>query len=283
MEKGMRVTYNTSPMSEELYIYEIGTQICFPEKPVVTHVFEYNTIHFVISGEGWFEGQLLRAGEGFVVKQGQLAVYQSNPENPWVYYWMNASGTASDEVFSRVGFSEKKKTFKYSRIKEISALFEEIIEGEWEYNDKHLILNSYFYNIMSILSKDFDELNFSSVSYSRAEEHFKNALRFIANNFSKHITIEDIANAENVERHYLNKLFKKYSDRSPQAHLIDCRIRKAQTLLWSTDFSVSTIAASVGYDDVLQFSRIFKKKVGVSPKFFRNERKDRSNEFQNNY
>lgn len=283
MEKGMRVTYNTSPMSEELYIYEIGTQVCPPEKPVVTHVFEYNTIHFVVSGEGWFEGQLLKAGEGFVVKQGQLAVYQSNPENPWVYYWINSSGAASDEVFGRVGFSENKKTFKFSRVKEISALFEEVIEGEWEYNDRHFILNSYFYGIMSILSKDFDELNFSSVSYSRAEEHFKNAMRFIANNFSKHITIEDIADAENIERHYLNRLFKKYSDRSPQAHLIDCRIRKAQTLLWSTDFSVSTIAASVGYDDVLQFSRIFKKKVGVSPKFFRSERKDKSSEFQNNY
>lgn len=283
MEKGMRVIYNTSPMSEELYVYEIGTQICSPEKPVVTHVFEYNTIHFVVSGEGWFEGQLLKAGEGFVVKQGQLAVYQSNPENPWVYYWINSSGAASDEVLNRVGFTDKKKTFRFSKIQEITELFEKVIDDKWEYNDKHLILSSYFYSVMSILSKDFDDLNFSSVSYSRAEEHFKNALRFIANNFSKHITIEDIANAENVERHYLNRLFKKYSDRSPQAHLIDCRIRKAQTLLWSTDFSVSTIASSVGYDDVLQFSRIFKKKVGVSPKFFRSERSDKSSNFQNNY
>lgn len=283
MEKGMRVIYNTSPMSEELYVYEIGTQSCSPEKPVVTHVFEYNTIHFVVSGEGWFEGQLLKAGEGFVVKQGQLAVYQSNPENPWVYYWINSSGAASDEVLNRVGFTDKKKTFRFSKIEEITSLFERVIEDKWEYNDKHLILSSYFYSVMSILSKDFDDLNFSSVSYSRAEEHFKNALRFIANNFSKHITIEDIANAENVERHYLNRLFKKYSGRSPQAHLIDCRIRKAQTLLWSTDFSVGTIASSVGYDDVLQFSRIFKKKVGVSPKFFRSEHSDKSSNFQNNY
>ena len=39
----------------------------------------------------------------------------------------------------------------------------------------------------------------------------------------------------------------------------------------TTTYSITAIAYSVGYDDVLQFSKIFKAKVGLSPKKYREE------------
>ena len=53
---------------------------------------------------------------------------------------------------------------------------------------------------------------------------------------------------------------------SPQQYLIDLRLRNARDLLISTDLSISEVARSVGYDDPLYFSRLYRKHYGLSPR-----------------
>ena len=43
----------------------------------------------------------------------------------------------------------------------------------------------------------------------------------------------------------------------------------AQKLLKNSDLSITDIAKSVGYNDVLGFSKLFKKKVGISPQKYK--------------
>jgi AraC family transcriptional regulator of arabinose operon len=49
----------------------------------------------------------------------------------------------------------------------------------------------------------------------------------------------------------------------------DQRIMRAKLLLQTTPLSVATIGQQVGYDDQLYFSRVFRKRVGVSPTEYR--------------
>lgn len=271
MEKGMRVLHNTEQKSDFLYVYEIGTQVCFPGKPLRCHIFEYSTIHFVMSGSGTFNGQTLNAGQGFYVKEGQFVSYKQDDNDPWEYYWIDVSGLAADEVMKNVGFDQPMGVFDFSNSELIREQFESFFSEDIENVDMRLLMNSYFYKILSLFSMDYYKYMFSSKSVSKAEEHFKKAMLFISNSYSQKITVEDIAQSANVERHYLNKLFKIYSDSSPQVHLLDLRLDKAKNLLRTTSFPIGTIANSVGYDDSLQFSRIFKKKTGVSPTQYRND------------
>ena len=46
----------------------------------------------------------------------------------------------------------------------------------------------------------------------------------------------------------------------------------AKELLKGTELKISDIAMSVGYSDALEFSKIFKKKVGISPQKYKTER-----------
>ncbi len=62
-----------------------------------------------------------------------------------------------------------------------------------------------------------------------------------------------------------HRIFKAATGSSLQEYLLDLRIRKACDLLLRTDLPVSVIALSVSYEDTLYFSRLFKKKKGVSP------------------
>ena len=56
---------------------------------------------------------------------------------------------------------------------------------------------------------------------------------------------------------------------SPIQYLLRRRIGEAQTLLITTDYSITQIAGMVGYDTQSYFNMQFTKNVGISPKKFR--------------
>ena len=66
---------------------------------------------------------------------------------------------------------------------------------------------------------------------------------------------------------------------SPQKFLMKFRITKAAELLYNTDLSIGNIAYSCGYIDPLAFSKAFKKIKGISPKEYRNNKKETTEKF----
>lgn len=65
-----------------------------------------------------------------------------------------------------------------------------------------------------------------------------------------------------------NREFKKKFNDSPKNYILLKRIEKAKELLSFTNMSVKEIAFEVGFNDPLYFTRIFKKKTGMSPTNF---------------
>lgn len=53
--------------------------------------------------------------------------------------------------------------------------------------------------------------------------------------------------------------------------VIEVRIAQAQTLLAETRDDIGRIAARIGYDDAAYFSRLFRRRTGVSPSAFREQ------------
>ena len=51
----------------------------------------------------------------------------------------------------------------------------------------------------------------------------------------------------------------------PMQYIVSLRIAAAKGYLESTDKNIAEIAATVGYDNALYFSRIFKKRTGMTP------------------
>ena len=50
---------------------------------------------------------------------------------------------------------------------------------------------------------------------------------------------------------------------------MNLRMEKAKNLLKNTDMPINAVAAAVGYQDQLAFSKIFKQNFTVSPKEYR--------------
>jgi AraC-like DNA-binding protein len=73
----------------------------------------------------------------------------------------------------------------------------------------------------------------------------------------------------NLSPNYLSDVLKRYTGKSTLEHIHLQLIEKAKSLLWSSDKSISEIAYHLGFEHPSHFTKIFKAKLGKSPKEFR--------------
>jgi len=94
-------------------------------------------------------------------------------------------------------------------------------------------------------------------------------IRFIETNYASKISVSDIARSIGLNRSYLNSLFKRQMNTSIQTYLMRFRIERACELMTNRLLTIGDIARSVGYDDPLLFSKVFRKLKGMSPREYR--------------
>ena len=95
------------------------------------------------------------------------------------------------------------------------------------------------------------------------------ACQFISNNLARELSLEDVAQHVCLSPSRLTHLFRNQLGVNIVRWREDQRIILAKHMLQSTTTPVSVIAGRVGYDDQLYFSRVFRKRVGVSPTEYR--------------
>jgi YesN/AraC family two-component response regulator len=88
---------------------------------------------------------------------------------------------------------------------------------------------------------------------------------YLEAHYTEDITLEDVAAQVNVSPQYFSKLIKKNTGFNFIDWLSMMRVRKAKELLNNSSLTVKEVCYMVGYKDPNYFSRIFKKRVGITP------------------
>ena len=96
-----------------------------------------------------------------------------------------------------------------------------------------------------------------------------NAMKFIQQHCTEHLTLNDVAEHVYVSQWHLSKLINRYARQSFFDLLNGYRVARSQDLLSDPAYRISEVAFSVGYADVAHFSRIFKKITGKTPMEYR--------------
>jgi AraC family transcriptional regulator len=107
----------------------------------------------------------------------------------------------------------------------------------------------------------------SSPLLSRSK--LKTVLEFIEAHLTQDVSLEQLAGLCNMSRFHFLRIFKQYTGLPPYQYLITRRIDIAKTLLTTTDESIGTIAARVGFADQSGLNRHFKRLVGRTPRAYR--------------
>ena len=104
-------------------------------------------------------------------------------------------------------------------------------------------------------------------SYIQEEMEF--ARRYFNEHYNEPISIEEYAQSRSMSVSWFQRNFKQFVNHSPTQYILITRVNNAASLLETTDYSMSEIAAIIGYEDPLYFSRLFRKMKGMSPSQYR--------------
>lgn len=88
---------------------------------------------------------------------------------------------------------------------------------------------------------------------------------FLSRNYSKKLSLPEIAEHFYVSESYLYELFRKNTDTSVVGFIKNVRLSKACGLLSEGGHIISEVADIVGYPDVGYFGKLFKAKYGCTP------------------
>lgn len=221
-------------------------------------------------GRGWVQfekGKIeINPGEVIIIPANTPHSYGADIENPWTIYWFHLTGTNHEELaisfmdntngacIKQVGFSDER-----------NELFKKI--------EKTLMKG---YSISNLLFANFILPNYISSfifpenfrTNSKTPDTLKAtdlAVKFMQENLSKSITLENIAQAAHLSVSFFSRKFKEETGYSPIDYYNHLRIQKACQLLHFSHLRINEVATEIGILDPFYFSRLFKQQIGVSP------------------
>jgi LacI family transcriptional regulator len=95
------------------------------------------------------------------------------------------------------------------------------------------------------------------------------AMRFIADNASEAITVNDILEEVAMSRRSFERRFREATGRTPKEQIDAVRIAQAKGLLVNTDLGIPRVAAQCGFAGREVFSRVFNHQMGIAPSAYR--------------
>lgn len=228
----------------ESYDYQEGSLVYLAPEQVV----EYSLSEDIIVDKGWtlfFHSDLIRAFSlDKKMKEYAFFNYQSN---------------------EALHISEKEKEVIESIIDKIELELDSNLDDFSEeviVTNLELLLNysKRFYNRQFITRKRFTKdviIHFTELLESYFDEVLQKELGMP--------TVQYFAEKLNYSPNYLNELIKKGTDKSILEHIHYKVIALAKNKLLNSNKTVSEIAFELGFEYSQYFSRLFKKKTGMTP------------------
>ncbi len=113
----------------------------------------------------------------------------------------------------------------------------------------------------------------STVTNDKTGQMMKDVDLYLRKNYMHNISLESVADTVNLNAVYFSKLFKMQFKTNFINYLTDIRISVAKEMLSNLSLNAKEIGEMVGYIDPNYFTKIFKKKVGMTPSDYRNHKK----------
>jgi AraC family transcriptional regulator len=95
-----------------------------------------------------------------------------------------------------------------------------------------------------------------------------NALEYVEAHLERDISLDELASAAMLSPSHLTRLFKQETGMTPHQYVVYRRVEHAKSLIRTRSFTMSEIAAALGFADQSHMNRHFKRLTGMTPKEF---------------
>ncbi len=149
-------------------------------------------------------------------------------------------------------------------------------EGLWrcekEYNfnlpGKDIVIENLFCNVLISITRIYESYNYSA-SLSNLNRKIEILTRYMRNNLSRKITLDELSNLIHLSPDYLCRFFKQKTGDTLFNYLRSLRMERAKQLLSNAAYSIAYISSQCGYPYTANFQQAFKKYSGCTPSEYR--------------
>lgn len=236
----------------------------------VLHEFQ---VLYITKGEGIFESRqcpktTIKEGTIIILFPGEWHRYEPKEQTGWDEYWVGFKGEVIENIISKNFFQQQSPLFVIGYNENILNLFLEIIEKTKQEKTGYQPLISGA--VMHLLGKIYSISKQQYFETSGLVEQIVSKARIIfRENINQNISLEKIAEELQVGYSWFRKYFKKYTGMAPGQYIIQLRIERSKELLAYSNKPIKQISYELHFDSTFYFSRLFKKKTGVTPAEYR--------------
>lgn len=217
-------------------------------KPISSHKIAYYDLTLLLSGEMcWYvdgEAQRIRGGDVLLIEKG--ATLRREAVENCDYFSFNFY---SDEELNLPRFLPGVLG---GEVRMLLSVCEEI----WHSTRDFDILSHLLGSLLVILKR--------KISENEASRLVLDIKRYVAEHIGEQITLGDVAVSTFFSTVYCSAVFKRETGQSIIDYVIDEKMKTAKLLIMD-NMALSDVSDYLGYSDYNYFSRIFKKKSGMSP------------------
>lgn len=271
-----------------LTVCSVGYQKIMPneEYPPMTHNLEYiftpekgrviNEYQLLYIAEG--RGTLTTASAGrysisegdiFLIFPGEWHTYSPNPETGWKEYWIGFKGINIDSRVSAGFFSKHSPIYRVGYNDTLISLFKEAIQVAKKQEKHFQQLLAGIVNYMLGLAFSIDSNK--KLKNSMNLELVNRARAFMQENIETNIEMPEIADHLIISYSSFRHIFKQYTGIAPSQYYLNLKMQRAKDMLKSSSASIKEISYILHFDTPEYFTKLFKKKTGLTPSQFREQ------------
>ena len=198
----------------------------------------------------------------------ELQKYEYYGTDKTEVYWVHFTGGDVKNILRKYGIKDNMRTFFVGTSLEYERIFKRMIsELQRCQEDYEEILTLLMRHLLISIHRDL--LKERKLSDVYLDNEMDIATQYFNDNYNTDINIEEYAQSRGMSTCWFIRNFKKFTGTTPMQYIMSIRISNAQSLLETTQYSISEISRIVGYTNPLYFSRLFHKQKGFAPSKYR--------------
>lgn len=111
----------------------------------------------------------------------------------------------------------------------------------------------------------------SSFPHSR---RINRIVQFVEKNYNRKISLEDVGELVGMSASSVSRFFKKRTRHNFWDYLNGFRIDRAAQMMIETEHTISEISYACGFNNISNFNRVFRERIGTTPSDYRNKFKE---------
>lgn len=223
---------------------------------------------YCIAGSGFAQigdtAATIRPGQVLVIPPGMPHIYRADIDDPWSIYWLHVAGSKMDTVLRLLELEAGKFTLFPGLDPALRSFFDQVIQTlEKGYLRSSLrMVATALHQVLNLL---ISARSFQHGGKDHHDREIRKIVDLMSNSLDQSLTLPELARSANMSTSHFAALFKKQTGFAPIDYYVRLKMQRACYLLDVTDMPVKEIAAQLGYDDPLYFSRRFRQIHNCSP------------------